>query len=170
MCQCVFNKIQFDWFVKVGETDYGCHGALECNEKDPGNWHWNNVTWPELYIAHPYYDTAITGFFICQPLNEAICVSQATALTPWTWWTNDYQECRLDPTKVEACLELPNLHYNDIIESFWNYGECWVVRQETEGAELLEVKKRGMSGWGPLPSTTDDPVQDYLDANNALQR
>jgi hypothetical protein len=129
VCAHVFNKIQFDWFVKVGETDYGCHGALECNEKE--HWQWNNVTWPELYIAHPYYDSAITGFSICQPMNEAICVSQATALTPWTWWTNDYQECRLDPTKREACLELPNLHWNNIVESFWTSSLCYVIRQET---------------------------------------
>jgi hypothetical protein len=125
-------------------------------------WDWNNVKWPELYIANPYFELAKTGFFICQPTTEQECETQAEA--EWYWWGNDYQECRISPTEKEACLELPNLHYNDIVDAFWvGDHECWGVIQKKngkgngnankngngkgKGLGKRDLVKRGMHGW-----------------------
>jgi hypothetical protein len=130
VCAQVVNKIQLDWIVKVGDENYGCHGAEVCNAKP--NWHWNNVTWPQLSIANPYYDLAITGFFICQPTTEDECNAQADALTSWTFWSNPiYNDCRINPTERECCLDLPYVPFNDVIDSYWSVnGQCMILEQD----------------------------------------
>jgi hypothetical protein len=105
--------------------------------KQQQNWKWSKVAWPELYIASPYYELAATGFFICQPTTQQECDAQSER--EWHFWTNsDFNECRIQPTEIEACLELPNLRYNDIVESFWENQQCMVI------SEVEVVEKRSL--------------------------
>lgn len=114
------------------------------------------TVWPQLDIASPYFDLANTGFSICQPVNEQECIS-TNANDNWTWWSNPiFNDCRINPTDIEMCIDLPNLHYNGIIASFWNDG-CYIEYQKgypkEDDGNGDNLEKRGIRwGWSPCRS------------------